>query len=97
MLTVGTKTLSINSSTLSCSWPPFELAHPPFYLCFSSDRNAIGWMPENCDREMPKSPQLDLPYEPLKRVAIRQKALTGWLNWTPMSASSTELLLAYER
>jgi len=40
-------------------------------------------MPENCDREMPKSPQLDFPYEPLKRVAIRQNALTGWLKWTP--------------
>jgi hypothetical protein len=44
-LTVATKTLSINSSTMAHS--------PSTYVCFSSDREAIGWIPENCDREVP--------------------------------------------
>src|SRR6266849_7045751 len=54
MVAVGTRTLSITQ-------PPFRpLDHlrdgsPHLYLCLSSDHKAIGWIPENCAREMPKT------------------------------------------
>ena len=54
-------------------------------------------MPENCDREMPKSPQIDLPLLTAEEGGNPPECTSRLAKLDPDDASWAEMLHAYER